>query len=279
MKKIKFITLLIMLSLQAPGTIATAAAEPEIDKPGDTYVIIASGINRDPEERQAKDKAVMGLRKIFTEYAQIDPKRLKVLVGENSFARKNAQISTSENLLKAIAETAKTVKPNDRFIFYYIGQANIVASKLRFNLPGEDMTHQELSKQLKKINPAQMLIVLDCPGAGLAVKSMAGPNRIVICGARSDQPYSPRFSEFFLPAILDNTADTDGDDRVSLLEAFTLTSKNINDLYEKQDLLKTETPILEDDGDGIPSQQPWRYMLDKNDGLVASKFFLIEIKQ
>ena len=279
MKKTKIIFLLIMLSFQVGSAIAQDAAEPKTTGPGDTYVMIVGGINKDPEERQAKDKAVISLRKFLLEEAQIDPKRMRVLVDENSFARKDTGVSTYENLQKVIAEMAGAVKPGDRFIFYYVGQANIVASKLRFNLPGDDMTHQELTEQLKKIKPVQMLIVLDCPGAGLAVKAMTGPGRIVVCGARSDQPYSPRFSQYFIPALIDSTVDTDEDGRISLLEAFTSTAMQLDDLYREQDLMRTETPLLEDDGDGIPSQQPWRYVLEENDGLIASKFFLTETEK
>ena len=105
---------------------------------------------------------------------------------------------------------------------------------------------------------------------------MTGPGRIAIFGARSDQPYSTRFSEYFVPALVDITADTNGDSNISLLEAFTLASMQLDDLYRLQDLLKTENPVLDDDGDGIPSQQPWRYEQEENDGLAASKFFLIK---
>lgn len=269
--------MLTILLLPAANAIAETTVDP--NKPGDTYAIIVGGINKDPEQRQAHDKAVINLRKLLLNEAEIDPENIKVLVDITSFARKNSQVSNAENIQKTIGETAKAVKSNDRFIFYYVGQANVVSSKLRLNLPGKDMTHIQLADHLKKIKPAQMLIVLDCPGAGLAVKSMTAKNRIMVCACRSDQPYSPRFSEYFLPAITDKTADTDGDEKISLLEAFTQTSKNIFQLYEKQNLLKTETPLLEDDGDGIPSQQPWQYKTDKNDGLIASKFFLTETIQ
>jgi len=270
----RFNILLIMLIIQTGSAIAETPTDPNL--PGDAYVMIVGGINKDPEQRQAADKAVMVLRKMLLDDGGVAAERLKVLVDITSFARKNAQVSNGENIRNTISEMAKAVKANDRFIFYYVGQANIVNSVLRLNLPGKDMTHIELVGELKKIKPAQMLIVLDCPGAGLAVKPLTVKNRIIVCAARSDQPYSPRFSEYFLPALVDEAADTDLDEKVSLLEAFTLASKNIHELYEKQELLKTETPLLEDDGDGIPSQQPWQYKIDKNDGLKASKFFLIE---
>ena len=239
------------------------------------HVLIVSGINRGPEERQAKDKAVIRLKNYFLRNAKVAPKHLKVLVDRESFARRGAGVSTAENLKRTIGELAASIGASDRFVFYYVGQANVVAAKLRFNLPGKDATHEELAEWLSGIKASSILIVLDSPGAGLAVKSMMGPGRIVVCGSRSDQTYSTRFSEYFIPALTDNGTDENADGRVSLLEAFTRASKELDELYQDQDLLKTETPLLEDDGDGLPSQQPWRYEEDKNDGRAASQFFFI----
>jgi hypothetical protein len=240
-----------------------------------TYVLIISGINKDPGERLAKDKAVMSLRKFFLDNAKVKSDRLSVLVDSRSSACKDSKTSTAENLKKMTSELAAAVKPADRFIFYYAGQANVVTEKLRLNLPGEDITHEQLAEWMNGIKASSMLIVLDCPGAGLAAKAMAGRGRIVISGCRSDQHYSTQFSEYFVPALVDNKSDTDGDGKVSLLEAFTFASKQLDDFYRERHLLKTETPVLEDNGDGVPSRQPWRYKQDSKDGLAASKFFLI----
>ena len=119
-----------------------------------------------------------------------------------------------------------------------------------------------------------MLFVLDCPGAGLAVKAMTGQGRIIIGACTAEQHYSTRFSEYFVPSLVDSKSDTDSDGKVSLLEAFTFASKHLDDWYFRQLLLKTETPILEDNADGFPSRQPWRYKQDKTDGREASKLFL-----
>lgn len=237
-----------------------------------TYVLIVSGINRDPEEQQAKDKAVIRLQRFLlgTGVAQA---HVRVLVDQDSFARKGARTSTAENLLEAITELASVIEPADRFIFYYVGQANIVAEELRINLPGKDITGKQLAEWINKVKASSMLVVLDCPGAGLAIKALAAKGRIIVGGSRSDQRFSTRFSEYFIPALTDTQSDTDSDGKISLLEAFTATAKRLDDLYREQDLLKTETPLLEDDGNGIPSQQPWRHEHDKNDGLAASKFF------
>ena len=55
-----------------------------------------------------------------------------------------------------------------------------------------------------------------------------------------------------------------------------MAAADLDEFYLEQDLLSTEVPLLEDDGDGVPSQQPWEYEEDKKDGRAASRLFLLE---
>ena len=259
-------------------SVSTTQSEPTAkDKKQDshTYVLIVGGINKDPEEKQAKDKAIIKLRKALVTVLKPGPENLRVLVTEDSFVSNATGVSTAENLQKTLSELAKIITPDDRFIFFFVGQANVVMGPLRLNLPGPDLNHEQLTAWLKDIPAAEQLIILDCPCAGLAVKSLTAKGRIIICAARSDQPYSTRFCEYFAPSLTDKTSDFDKDERISLLEAFQQTAYQLDKLYRQEELLMTEIPLLDDDGDGIPSQQPWRYQEDKNDGRAAAKFFLI----
>ncbi|TFG50722.1 MAG: hypothetical protein E4H40_00705 [Candidatus Brocadiia bacterium] len=274
MKKIIFV-LAVMISIRALGQ--SEPNDPNKLKPmftGKTYVMIVSGLNTDPDERQSKDRAVLNLRKFFGKKLKVDDRSMKVLVCSNSFAKKDSLESTAANLEKAFSDMAGMIGPGDRFVFYYVGHANLVAGSLRINLPGTDITGSQLAEWINRIKAESMLVVLDCPGAGLVVKKLAVAGRVIICSCRSDQLYSPRFSDYFVPALEDSVADSDGDGEISVLDAFTLASQQIDELYREQDLLKTETPLLEDNGDGIPSELPWRYQKDKNDGQTAAKFFL-----
>ncbi len=108
----------------------------------------------------------------------------------------------------------------------------------------------------------------------MAAKTLTGKGRILICGCEGNQRYSTKFGDYFVPALADPNSDTDGNGKVSVLEAFTLACKQLEDWYRQRNLLKTETPVLEDNADGVPSPQPWRLESDKDDGLLASKFFL-----
>lgn len=239
-----------------------------------TYALIVSGIIKDPKESLAKDEAVKKLAKFLLNDAGVKSERLRVLVGSDSLASKGLETSTGENLKETITRFAAAVRPADRFIFYYLGQANTVADKLRLNLPGADITHEQLAEWINQIEASSTLIVMDCPGAETAVKAVCGPGRIVICSCTAEQHYSAQFSEYFVPALAENKSDSDADGRVSLLESFTSASKQIEDWYRQRDLLKTETALLEDNGDCIASRQPWRYEQNKTDGLAAATFFL-----
>jgi hypothetical protein len=274
MRKIMIIILLAIVSEFHSAEAFDVEKNAESKPDRKTYVLIISGININSKERLANNRAVMDLRRYILDNAGVEPNRLSVMADRVSSARKDTIISTAGNLKEQIDKFADAVNTADRFIFYYMGQANIVSDTLRLNLPGPDITHKQLADWINRIKASSMLIVLDCPGAGLAVKAVKGQDRIIIGACTAEQHYSTQFSKYFVPALLDERSDTDQDGRISLLEAFTSASRSVDDFYRRQSLLTTETPVLEDNSDGIPSRQPWRYKQEKTDGLVASRLFL-----
>lgn len=270
MKKVR---LVIFASLMLE-TVTIGAMAPKSPKSNKTYAIIVSGINKDPKEQQAKDHVLANLRTFLLNHAGVEPDRLAILTGRPSPVHKDLKLSTAENLRDQINTFAAVICPADQFIFYYVGQANVVAQKLRLNLPGKDITHEQLTAWIERIKADSMLIVLDCPGAGLAVKALAGKNRIFISACTDEQVYSTQFSKYFIPALTDFQNDVDSNGKISVLEAFTATARQLDESYRRQNLLQTETPVLEDNGDGVASLQPWRFREENTDGLAASRCFL-----
>lgn len=272
MKKINTILILIISESVVFG-IANTTRDPNRSQNTKTYALIVSGINKNPREQQAKDDAITNFRNFLLNKGGIQPDRLNVLVSYDSPIQKS-KISTAENLKKQMNSFANVIRPSDRFIFYYVGQANVVAETLRLNLPGKDITHEQVATWIKEIKASSTLIVLDCPGAGLTVKSLSGKNRILIGASTDEERYSTQFSKYFIPALTDLPSDSDSDGKISVLEAFTSAARQLDDSYRQQNLLQTETPILEDNADGVASLQPWRYREYNTDGLAASKCFL-----
>ena len=274
MKKVGFVILVTFILFN------TAVAGSDIienrDKPGrKTYVLVVGGISKEPQDKISMTKAVTELQKLLKSNPEVSDQTFSILAADDLQAKNVTEKSTAENIQKTIETIGTAAKVDDRFVFYYIGQANIVAQKLRFNLPGADITHEQLSQWIKGIKASSMLIVLDCPGSGLAAKAMSGRGRVVICSCTDEQRYRTRLSEYFLPALTDKESDTNSDGKISILEAFTAASMQIDDWFRQNKLLTTEIPVLEDNGDGQPSKEPWRYKLDGGDGAAAAEFFLI----
>jgi hypothetical protein len=260
---------LVFLLLLLSCSFCSAGAAPAIDRPS-TTVLIVSGISRDLNDQALRTQAVTGLREYLLKQMKVDPQRLTILAADS------ALLPTASQVAQAIETLAPLIRAEDRFIFYYIGQANTAGGELRFNLPGPDMTPKELADRLSAIRAGTQLVVLDCPCAALAAKALAAGSRIVVCASTATQAYGTRFSPHLVHALAQPQTDTNNDGRVSLLEAFTATAKEIEQWYRQSRLLPTETPCLEDDGDGAPGERPWKYQTEGGDGAKASTFLLTE---
>jgi hypothetical protein len=258
-----------MMTLALLLSCSTAGTAPTVSRPL-TTVLIVSGIGKDPNDQATRSQAVSDLRGYLLEHMNIDPQRLLILEADKP------DTPTASQIARTVDTLAAAIRSDDRFIFYYLGQANAVGGDLRFNLPGPDITQKELADRLNAIKAGTRLIVLDCPCAALAAKALTGPNRIIVCASTAAQTYGTQFTPHFVRALAQSQTDANSDGKVSLLEAFTATAREIEQWYRQKGLLPTETPCLEDDGDGTPSVRPWKYGTEGGDGLRASTFLLGE---
>jgi hypothetical protein len=238
------------------------------------HIVICSGILQDTQASQAEARAISGLSHFFIDQLGIDRKSVNIVCDvQSQVYDANATACTRASLEERLERLAADPRRIDRFVFYYTGQANRAADTLRLNVRGPDIIHTELVQWLDAVKAKQRLIILDCPCAGVALKDLADPNTIVVCSARSDQYDSPRFSEYFVPALLQWESDKDSDGRLSLLEAFQTASRELDAYYEQEKCYKSENALLEDDGDGVPSQQPWLFARSGKDGVQAAQFY------
>jgi len=241
---------------------ATAGGRPV----GDTYAVVVCGIGKDAEDLAAWSQTLGGLRTYLNEKACIPSERLVVL---------SPDAATAREIRRRIGACAQAAREVDRFVFYYVGQANAAGGSLRLNLSGPDITQDDLAEWLAAVKAKSQLVVLDCPCAGAAAKALPHPGRVVVLAATEAQTYGPRFSLHFVPALAREQSDANHDGRISVLEAFTAAAREIEQWYQRMELLATETPSIEDDGDGRPSERPWRYEQDGGDGRLAVGFVLV----
>lgn len=249
--------------------VLAASVDANTFNPSRLGVVLIAGRNKDPEEIRSKSRTITRLAAHFAS-AGVAPEDLVVLAGEDCLADSVTGPSTAEGIRQALARF-QSLSESDRLVIYYTGQANFVGRSLRLNVPGPDLTHDDFARLVKGLHPGLLTVVLDCPGAGLAAEALAGPRRLLIFAARSDQPTSTRFSDYFVPALNDFEADFNHDGTITVLEAFQQTARQLDALFREQHLMKSENTLLEDDGDGTPSQEPWMFATAGHDGATAAK--------
>jgi len=240
-------------------------------------VVISGGILQDVEVGAEQARTIAGLGRFFTDRLAVDSHAVQVLCDRQSpVFDANVVACTRDSVRETLADVASSGQTIDRFVFYYIGQANRSGTTLRLNVRGCDIVHGELVRWLGAIEARQKLIVLDCPCAGLAIKGLADPNSIIVCSARGDQYDSPRFSEYFVPALTQWKPDDDADGKLSLLDVFQKTCRDLDAYYASENCYKSENALLEDDADGVASQQPWLFEQSGKDGAKAARFYFVE---
>jgi len=263
---------IVILFMYATSCLSLSSTPAEA---ADTYALIVSGISKDPNDQAVRAQAVSSFREYLLKQMAVDSRRLTILAADKPDTPPASSLQPTASQITRVMDTlARTVRPEDRFLFYYLGQANAASGELRLNLPGPDITQQGLADRLKAIKAGEQLVVLDCPCAGLAVKALTAANRIIVCASTATQVYGTRFSPHFVHALAQPQTDANSDGKISLLEAFTATAREIEQWYRDKQILPTETPCLEDDGDGTLSERPWRYQTEGGDGAKAAAFLL-----
>lgn len=158
-------------------------------------------------------------------------------------------------LLKVLATEAS--KPAGELWLVFLGHGTFDGKNAKFNLRGPDISSDDLAAALKPCH--RPLVVVQCASAsGPFLKSLSAPGRVIITATRSGyEVNATRFGEYMARAIADPAADLDKDGQVSLLEAFLMASREVEQFYKDQGRLMTEHALLDDNGDGLGTPPDW----------------------
>lgn len=180
--------------------------------------------------------------------------------------------SSKQELGKAIASVAGRARAGERMLLVLIGHGSHAGSDSRFNLPGPDLTAAELGVMLDPLKAMQVAVVNAASASGDFVAALSAKNRIVVTATKSSYERNETlFPRYFVAAFTTPGADTDKDERVSLLEAFVYAKREVARAYETDTRLPTEHAMLDDDGDRRGSAEPDPRA---GDGSLARRFII-----
>lgn len=165
--------------------------------------------------------------------------------------------SSKEEIEKVLAGLASAATEDDVVFIVLIGHGTFDGKVAKFNLPGPDMTPSDFASALKRFASRKVVFVNTASASGPFVEALAGPGRTVVTATRTgSERFATLFGGYFVDALASDTADADKNRRISVLEAFTAAKIEVARAYEKQGIMITEHPLLEDGGDGEGSLDP-----------------------
>jgi len=180
--------------------------------------------------------------------------------------------STRENVLKTLSGLADSMDPGGDLMLVLIGHGTAQNGGARFNLPGPDLTPEDLNGALSAFGARRIAVVHTGSASGGFVAALAAPGRIVVAATKTARERNAtRFPGYFVQAVAGDGADLDKDGRLSLLEAYLWARQETTRSYEKDNQLLTEHAVLDDDGNGEGTGDA---SMEGPDGKLAATFLV-----
>jgi hypothetical protein len=162
-----------------------------------------------------------------------------------------------EAIRELFARVAADVEFDDDVFVYLIGHGSYLGRVSRFNIPGPDLDAAEFNALLGAVPVRRAVVINSTSRSAGFVNELSGPGRIVLAATRTvNQRNATRFMEFFILGLEEGSADTNRDERISVLEVCELAATMTETWYLGEGLLATEASILDDNGDGRGTRLP-----------------------
>ena len=190
-------------------------------------------------------------------------------VGDGSRAKAT---STKDNLLQELSALGERSKSGDVLFVMLIGHGSGDDVNPRFNVPGPDVSAADIAKVLDTVHGPIVAIVNAACASGGFVGALSGSNRVIATATKSGMERNQtRFANYFVQAYAGDVADADKDGRVSVLEAFEYSRREVARAYEAENHMLTEHAQLDDNGDKKGTAAP---DAKSPDGALARRVFL-----
>lgn len=299
----------LMLAAQLQAATQTESADNQrVDDvtPASWYLIV-SGIGGESHYSQRFDRWSRSIGQLLSQYQNVDEKHVNRLADVDSSNSANSDDtddrrsvqphaddssmalvrvdarSTRDNILTSLADISEQAAAGDTVFVVLIGHGSTDGARALFNVPGPDLSAQDLIDPLDKLAEQTVVLINTTASSSPFLQALADPKRIVISAtsnpAENQHTY---FGQYFIQALASSAADRDKDKRVSMLEAFNFASTATQRHYTDKGSIPTEHALLDDDGDGIGSTEPRSTTLDSDkdktnlDGARAARVFLHE---
>jgi len=229
-----------------------------------SYYVTVAGLGGEPDYEQRFTALAKDLEKLLK--ASGDDTHVYTLTGSDA---------TKAHLTDTVNIIAREAKADDTFTLTLIGHGSFDSVEYKFNLPGPDISGEELASLCDRVPVKRQLIVNTSSASGGSIGALQKPGRIVIAATKTGtEKNATVFARYWVEALRDASADVDKNELISALEAFQYADHKTTSFYESQKRLATEHAIIEDTGKKEGVRAP---STENGEGLLATNFVLLRL--
>ena len=242
-------------------------ATPAVVCAQSTHLLIVVGLAGDPEHGELFKKWGTTLADTATQKLGVAKDRVTLLTDA---------AATRDGVVKAFGALA-AAEADDTVVIVLFGHGTYANKTAKFNLTGPDMTPQDFEPLLARLKSKRVVFVNTASASAPFVEALSGPGRVVVAATRTGgEMFATLFGGPFVEAFSNESADSDHDGKISILEAFEYARKTVAASYQREGLLPTEHAILDDNGDKEGSMEPGR---EAKDGQSAAVLAIGSLRQ
>lgn len=238
---------------------------------GSTHVVICGSGGEEAYSKQFLDWGTR-LRTVLGSYDNDGSARVFLMTETPSG---DARTATLEGIRALFQELAESTPPEHDVYVYLIGHGSFRAGVSKFNVPGPDLTAEDLDSLLDALSARRCIVVNGSSASAGFINVLSGDRRVICTATKSaEERNATRFMGFFVEALEEGLADADRDDRISLLEACSQAAVLTAASFENDGLIPSEHAILDDNGDGLGVRLPLESEPESQDGSLAAACLL-----
>jgi hypothetical protein len=236
-----------------------ASAAPQPAPPARSHALILVGIPGDEEHETLFADVARQWRDWLTGPLGFAPADVRILFGRSGKEGLAKGPADRASVEREVADLKAALHADDRLWVFFLGHGDYDGEHARFHLPGTDLRNDELGKLFAGITCREQVFWLTQSAAGWFLKSLAAKGRIVIAATATED----EFNETEFPQALATVSklqpgdlDADKDGKVSVLEVYRRTQKEVEARFASDKRAPTEHAQLDDDGDGHGTEEP-----------------------
>jgi hypothetical protein len=243
---------------------------------GTKRALILCGLSGDAAHHKLFAETVTKLHDGLTKQLRFAASDVQVLFGDEPQEvdvelLKTARRATREELDKAVAGLREKLRPEDTVWVIVLGHSHYDGKHSWLNLPGPDIQQTEFAKLFAGVTAREQVFFITTPTSGFFVKPLSAKGRVVITATEADWETNETEFPHELARVLSEPPaakefDIDQDDASTLFDLYLTVARNLAQSYLERELLATEHPLLDDNGDGRGTEVQIDFLTEEQGG-------------